>query len=427
MVDRPPDTAILARLDEFLSAERRRAEVDYPHLAFRRPAARRPAAPLGVAVVAVLLLATVVLLHPWGSFPPGAPGLDPLGADGIPLSIGGQPVLRGADIDNHLADPTSFLAGGYLVLHSAPCASAAPAPSPACAEDWRLEDAAGQHSHYVTTAGGSATFVRTSGAKTVLRVKPADEVRGTEALVIEAVAWRQPTKGPVPSEATPPQGGETNMALVPDFVSVLGGPTGETIVGYAPKDLLFNPRTTVGGTPQNPPQALPVPVYGEDLTTIVGHMVPGQGFVALGSSPDPSAALGSPSVQPSSGPLGPLAVIPRQDGADTARAEGTLRITDACVYLTAGSTTTLLFWPADRTMWNTESRAITFRNVDGSVVTVGDGDHVILGGGGDSQADSGISGAAWVKQMDWIAPPAASCSLDPRWGVGAVVKWPGAG
>jgi hypothetical protein len=422
MVDRASDTTIEARLDAFLSAERRRAEADYPHFALRTPTSRRATAPLAVAMVAVLLLATVVLLGPWGSLPPAAIGPDPLGADGIPLAIGGQLVLRGADVDAHFTDPASFLAGGYLVLHSAPCASAAPAPSPACAEDWRLEDAAGQHSHYVTTAGGSATFVRTSGAKTVLRVKPNAEVRGTEALIIETVAWRQPTKGPIPSEATPPQGGETNMALVPDFVSVLGGPTGETIVGYAPKDLLFNPQTTVGGTPQNLPQALPVPVYGEDLTTLVGYMVPGQGFVALGSSPAPTAAIGSPSVEPSSGPLGPLAVIPQQDGADTARAEGTLRITDACLYLVAGTTTTLLFWPADRTMWNSESRAITLTNVDGSVVTVGDGDHVVLGGGGDTQAESGLSGAEWVKRMDWIAPPAASCSLDPRWGVGAVVK-----
>jgi hypothetical protein len=88
----------------------------------------------------------------------------------------------------------------------------------------------------------------------------------------------------------PPEGGEINIALVPDFVGVWGGPTGETIVGYAPKDSLFNPEPVRGGTPEDPPQSAPTPVYGEDLTTLVGHMVAGQGFVPLGSSPGPTDA-----------------------------------------------------------------------------------------------------------------------------------------
>ncbi len=49
------------------------------------------------------------------------------------------------------------------------------------------------------------------------------------------------------------------------------------------------------------------------------------------------------------------------------------------------------------------------KNFDGSVVTIGDG-----------AAESGISGAEWVSRMEWVAPPASSCSLDPSFGVGIV-------
>lgn len=131
----------------------------------------------------------------------------------------------------------------------------------------------------------------------------------------------------------------------------------------------------------------------------------------------------TPAVEASASPVdawGPLAVIPPQGGADTGRAEGTLRITDTCVFLESRGEVELLVWPADRTTWSGESRAITFENFDGSVATLGDGDHVVLGGGGDREAESGISGKEWVRRTDWVAPPDLSCPLDPRWGVGAV-------
>jgi hypothetical protein len=428
MVDHATDTAVEARLNEFLAAERRRAEDDYPHLQLRTPTSRRVGAPIRLAVLAAVVVAAVAMVRPWGWMLPATPGADPLGADGIPLSIGGQPVLRGADIEARLADATSFLAGGYVVLRPAPCAPSSPAPGAGCPDDWRLEESAGDPSVAVTTVPGGATFVRTSGAATVFRVRPVvDEVRGglgsanrRAALLIEAVAWRQPTKGPIPQEATPPEGGDTNMALVPDFVSVWGGPAGETIVGYVPKDLLLNPQSTPGGTPQNPPQDIPMPVYAEDLTTLVGHMVAGHGFVPLGSSPAPGTVVGSPSAGPSADPWGPLAVISPQDGADQARNEGTMRITDTCVTLERLGEVTLLFWPADRTTWNGESRTITFKNFDGTVVTVEDGDEVVVGGSGDSVGESGLSGQEWVDRFDWVAAPAPSCPLDLRWGVGAV-------
>jgi hypothetical protein len=119
---------------------------------------------------------------------------------------------------------------------------------------------------------------------------------------------------------------------------------------------------------------------------------------------------------------GPLAVIPPQDGADTARTEGRLRITDACVFLESPGGVMLLYWPADRTAWSSEPPTITFANFDGSIVAVRHGDDVVLGGSGDSEAESGFSGEDWVKRTEWVAPPSLSCSLAQRWGVGAVER-----
>ena len=135
------------------------------------------------------------------------------------------------------------------------------------------------------------------------------------------------------------------------------------------------------------------------------------------SSPEISA-----SVVPTPGPeaWGPLAVIPPQDGADTARTEGTLRITDTCVFLVERGGPVLLLWPADRTTWDAEQRTITFANFDGTTATVGDGQPVVLGGGGGSSAESGVTTGAWVAGMTWVARPADGCPLDPYWGVGDV-------
>ncbi len=143
--------------------------------------------------------------------------------------------------------------------------------------------------------------------------------------------------------------------------------------------------------------------------------------------PPATEASASP-VEPSTAPVatwGPLAVIPPPDGADSARTEGTLRITEACVTLERGSEVTLLFWPADRTAWGEGTRTVTFENFDGSTVAVGDGDAVVLGGSGDSAAESGTSGEDRVASMEWVAPPASSCPLGAWWFVGAVER-PGA-
>ena len=142
------------------------------------------------------------------------------------------------------------------------------------------------------------------------------------------------------------------------------------------------------------------------------NLVPSASPAVVSASPDPSASPGDP--------WGPLAVIPPQDGADTARTEGRLRITDACVFLDSPGGVVLLFWPSDRTTWRPEPPAITFANFDGSIVTVRDRDQVALGGSGHSAADSGVAGKDWVARMAWVARPSLSCSLDRWWVVGAV-------
>jgi hypothetical protein len=119
---------------------------------------------------------------------------------------------------------------------------------------------------------------------------------------------------------------------------------------------------------------------------------------------------------------GPLAVIPPQDGSDTSLAMGTLLITDECVYLVFRGGKTLLFWPADRTTWIDDRRAISFANFDGTLMTASDGDAVAVGGGGDSAAESGLSGKQWASRMLWIAPPDPSCSAEVRWGVGGMKR-----
>jgi len=140
------------------------------------------------------------------------------------------------------------------------------------------------------------------------------------------------------------------------------------------------------------------------------------------AEPSPSPAAPSPSLVDA---WGPLAVVPPQDGMDTARNEGRLRITDTCVFMEVGGTPTLLIWPADRTTWSAETQSITFENFDGTTVTVADGDDVVVGGSGggrSSEAESGISNEGWVGRREWVVPPAASCPLDEHWSVGSLAS-----
>lgn len=139
-----------------------------------------------------------------------------------------------------------------------------------------------------------------------------------------------------------------------------------------------------------------------------------------GGSPGAGASV-SPAVS-TAGPWGPLAVVPPSNGVMEALAAGTLRITESCVFLEeAGDDLLLLVWPADRTTWSADPPGVTIRNLDGTSVTLRDGDRISLGGGGDSLAEGGVSGVEWVRRTVWVAPPALTCPLDARWFVGEVV------
>jgi len=73
----------------------------------------------------------------------------------------------------------------------------------------------------------------------------------------------------------PPAGadGTIDASLVPDFIAFVGQT--DHIVGWVPSEYLIG----------HGPGDEPIPVYGDDLRTLVGHSVPGKGFVPLGIDP----------------------------------------------------------------------------------------------------------------------------------------------
>ncbi|HLG68467.1 MAG TPA: hypothetical protein VKV36_11455 [Acidimicrobiales bacterium] len=117
-----------------------------------------------------------------------------------------------------------------------------------------------------------------------------------------------PVAGPIPPSAM--SGGGIDWSQVPSFVPVTSD---GTVVGYVKRaDLMPVPQGQpipgqVPSSSEQPPaagagpQAPVVTVYGQDLSTVVGHEYPGKGFVPLGV--DPSTV---PSVAPagSSAPAG---------------------------------------------------------------------------------------------------------------------------
>lgn len=85
----------------------------------------------------------------------------------------------------------------------------------------------------------------------------------------------QPTKGSIPSEAWQ-EDGSIDLSKLPDYIGVLDR-QGE-IAGYVERSALFP------DDPSRAPQDGEIPVVDESLERLVGHMVPGYGFVPLGTS-----------------------------------------------------------------------------------------------------------------------------------------------
>ncbi len=72
--------------------------------------------------------------------------------------------------------------------------------------------------------------------------------------------------------------GEVDPSAVPDFIAYAG--RADQIIGWVPKSYLIDPAEHCRG-----PQCDPIPVYADDLSTLIGHDVPGRGFVPLGVDP----------------------------------------------------------------------------------------------------------------------------------------------
>lgn len=117
---------------------------------------------------------------------------------------------------------------------------------------------------------------------------------------------------------------------------------------------------------------------------------------------------------------GPLAVMATNDGME-ARNEGNLVLTDRCAFLERGGERALLVWPADQTNWSPATGEISFRRSTGEVMTMRDGEPIVLGGGGSSLAEDGLTGEQWADRLNWVAAPAPTCLVDVRWLVSDVM------
>lgn len=96
-------------------------------------------------------------------------------------------------------------------------------------------------------------------------------VGGVAVSTVSAIE-RELSKGRVPSAAFG-SSGVVDARQIPDFVQALGR-DGE-VVGYVPRTAL--------GIYNGTADLDVIPVYADDLATLVGHMVAGIGFVPLGA------------------------------------------------------------------------------------------------------------------------------------------------
>jgi hypothetical protein len=212
------------------------------------------------------------------------------------------------------------------------------------------------------------------------------------------------------------------------LAATVAGACGSSMPGGVPAATVTPPVTSTASTtesasPTEPPTATPV------RTTPTASAAPTAPATAstAPSTPKPSASpTGSPSPDAK---WGPLAVIEPEDGSDSARNEGTIRITESCVFLERNTRQLLLVWPADRTTWNAERRTVAFKNYEsegdpesGATVSVGNGTHVVVGGSGGTRDASGQTKEEWLASREWVARPAASCPLDEWWTVGGLTR-----
>ena len=302
MADLPSEPAVDPRLREFLAAELRQAELDFPHLPRPERVRARRRLPIGFLAAAVAVLAFVVVAPPFlGTVFEGTAGT-PMGADGLPLSINGEPVLRGEAIASHAGDG-GFLAGGTLVLDTSP--SSLDVGTGADRLRAGLDPCVGP-------ALGPCCVVRArwGGNRTRLRAH-VRRAHGRPGRVAASAGGRSPRRGggrvaPADEGAHPrrchPGRGRADQRGTGAGLRVRVGPRWRHDRRVRAEADSAPSRDDAGWQSIESAQDLPQPVYGEDLATLVGHMVPGVGFVALGSTdvpPGASASVAAASVAPS--------------------------------------------------------------------------------------------------------------------------------
>jgi hypothetical protein len=128
-------------------------------------------------------------------------------------------------------------------------------------------------------------------------------------------ATQTPKEGPIPPSAiNPAYPHGIDLSQVPDFIPTMSN---GKIVGYVSKYQFFPTSPPQGPTVAAPSNGAPsgptaaqiaaldassiLTVYGPDLTTVIGHMYPGQVFVPLGQTPPPYTATGGPVALPGAG------------------------------------------------------------------------------------------------------------------------------
>lgn len=102
-----------------------------------------------------------------------------------------------------------------------------------------------------------------------------------------------PTRGPLPDPVPELPDGSMDLARLPDYIA--------WAPGYAKQLDLAQAYRATGGRVR-----VPVPIYGEDLTTLIGHLRLDRGFVPLGVDPDtvtPSTTVTRSAIEP--GPRSP--------------------------------------------------------------------------------------------------------------------------
>jgi len=148
-------------------------------------------------------------------------------------------------------------------------------------------------------------------------------------------------------------------------------------------------------------------------------LVAGCGGTAADVESQPTGTTGTVADNPTT--FGPLAVHRYPESGDEALITGEIQITESCVLLTSEGASTLLLWPQDATSFTHATQAITYRDSDGNVAELVNGDMAAFGGGHASSNQVGGSAEDFIGSIDWANQPAVDCITDSPWFVGAVV------